>query len=95
MPAPEDIEDEGRRIRRVRLVVDLTASLIMQGALGRQEAEALVGTARRAVLTLFPGSEQTYEIVYAHRFQRLLDEFARPGPAAGATVIPFPEARRT
>jgi hypothetical protein len=95
VPTPEELADETRRIRRVRLVVDLTAGLIMQGGFGRREAEALVGIARQTVLNLFPGSEPTYEIVYARRFQRLLDEFARPEPAAGATVIPFPESRRT
>jgi hypothetical protein len=94
VPTPEELADEARRIRRLRLVVDFTAGLIMQGALGRREAEALVGIARRTVLDLFPGSEQTYEIVYARRFQRLLDEFAGPEPAAGATVIRFPAPRQ-
>jgi hypothetical protein len=94
VPTAEQIEDEARRIGRVRLIVDFTACLIMQGALGRNEAEALVGLARRKVLDLFPGAEGTFQIVYAPRFRRLVDEFARPAAPAKATVIPFPEDPR-
>ena len=91
MATPEQFEDETRRLRHARLIVDLASSLIMQGRLRRSEAEALVGMARRKVLDLFPGGGETFEIVYAPRFRRLVDEFARPDPGPTATVIPFPE----
>ena len=79
-------------MRRVRVIVDLTSSAIMQGRLPRRDAETLVSAARARILDLFPGREHTYELLYARRFRRLLDEFARPQSQAGRsdTIIPFP-----
>lgn len=78
MPTQEELADEARRILRVRTIVDVTSGLIMQTGLRRGEAEALVELARQKVLELFPGREETFAIVYARRFQRLVDEFAGP-----------------
>ena len=94
MPTAEEIQDEARRVDRVRMIVDFTAGLIMQGAMRRSEAEALVGMARRKVLALFPGRDETYEIVCAPRFRRLIEEFTLPDPPTGATVVRFPETFR-
>lgn len=85
MPTPEELADEARRIWRVRTIVDVTSSLIMQSGLRRSEAEALVELARQKVLELFPGREETFAIVYAHRFRRLVDEFARPDASGDAS----------
>lgn len=98
MPTREEIQDEDRRARRARMIVDFTANVIMQSGMRRSEAEALVQAARAAVLELFPGREQTYELLYAGRFRRLLDEFTRPDPpdsGAGGGVVPFPGLPRT
>lgn len=78
LPTSEEIEDERRRARRVRQIVDFTCAMIAQGHLTRDDAEQLVNAARRRILELFPGREQTYEIVCAPRFRRMLDEFSRP-----------------
>lgn len=94
MATREEIEDEARRARRVRRIVDITSNLIMQSAMRRSEAEALVGAARRQVLELFPGRDETYDIVYAPRFRRLVDEFTLPDPPLGV-VVPFPQWRRS
>ena len=56
----------------------------MQSGLRRSEAQGLVELARQKVLELFPGREETFAIVYAHRFRRLVDEFARPDASEGA-----------
>jgi hypothetical protein len=45
------------------------------------------------VLELFPGREETFEIVYARRFQRLVDEFTRPDSRNEAVILPFPVRR--
>ena len=82
------LAEEARRARQLRMVVDLTASVIMQGRLERSEAEELVAAARRRVLELFPDKEATYELILAPRFARLLREFAAPSPPA--RVLPFP-----
>jgi len=78
MATLEELRDEDRRVRRVRLIVDFTSNVIMQSAMARSEAERLVGAVRSRVLELFPGREQTFDLLYTSRFRRLLDEFTRP-----------------
>ena len=87
VPTREQIEDERRRARRVRQIVDFTCALIAQGRLPRNDAEALVDAARVRILELFPGREQTYEIVCAPRFRRMLDEFTPPEPLDRRGVV--------
>jgi len=74
----EALEEEGRRVRLLRTVVDLTTAVLRQGRLERAEAERLVAAARHRVLELFPDKEATYELILAPRFARLLAEFAGP-----------------
>jgi len=85
--SPEAIQDEERRSRRLRLVVDITCSVLMQSQLTRDEAEQIVATARECALDLFPGSEETFDLILAPRFARLMDEFV--GPAAPRKILPF------
>ncbi|MBI4476010.1 MAG: hypothetical protein HY654_02490 [Acidobacteria bacterium] len=77
-PTPEALREEARRARRVRFIVDFTSQVIMQNQPRRAEAEELVAAARENILRLFPGREDTYDLIYAPRFRRLLDEFSRP-----------------
>jgi hypothetical protein len=86
----EAIADERRRLRILRTVVDLTCSVLAQQRMGRAEAEAIVAAARARVLELFPDKEETYELILAPRFARLVDEFTDK-PAA--RVLPFPGRR--
>lgn len=78
MPTREEIEDERLRARRVRQIVDFTCAMIAQSQMARRDAVQLVEAARGRILELFPDGEQTYEIVCAPRFRRLVDEFTRP-----------------
>ena len=80
-------DDEPRRLRVLKMVVDLTTNVLAQGRMSRPEAEALVAATRRRVLELFPDKAETYDLILAPRFARLLDEFA--GPRAG-NVLTFP-----
>jgi hypothetical protein len=66
---------EARQARQLRMVVDLTTAVLMQGRLSRREAEDLIAATRRRALELFPDKEETYEVILAPRFARLLDEF--------------------
>jgi len=92
VPTPEELRDEQRRVRRVQLIVAVASHLIMQERPTRAEGEAIVQAARARILELFPGREETYEILYARRFERLLNEFAREAapPRGPARVLPFP-----
>jgi hypothetical protein len=80
----EEIAEEARRARELRVIVDLACSVIAQGGATRAEAEALVSATRRRALALFPGKEETFDIVLAPRFARLIREFV---PASN--VLPF------
>ena len=76
----EALQDETRRLRMLRTVVDLTTSILQQGRVSRAEAEALVAASRRRILDLFPDKESTYELILAPRFARLVEEFAVAAP---------------
>jgi hypothetical protein len=79
-PTPEAIREESLRIRRLRLIVDLVSSLIRQGDLPLPESVRLVQAVRQQALLLFPGKEETYDLVYAPRFARILRETYRVDP---------------
>jgi hypothetical protein len=81
------VADENRRLRHLRMIVDLTSSLLVQSRMTRAEAEALVAATRRQALELFPDKADTYDLILAPRFARLMNEFV--GPAPGAKVLPF------
>ena len=92
---PEQLVDEERRARKVRHLVDIATNLIMQSNMTRRDAERLVEMIRQQVLELFPGGEQTYEVIYAPRFSRLIREFAGVSDARqGGVMIPFPTPSR-
>ncbi|HLE21173.1 MAG TPA: hypothetical protein VJB88_08670 [Vicinamibacteria bacterium] len=79
-PTEQEIREEIRRRRYLRTLVDFTAQLIRQGGIDRNEAERLVETMRRQILQLFPGKEETFELIYRRRFSRLIDEYVRDDP---------------
>ena len=84
---PDAIQEEEKRARRLRLVVDITCNVLMQARLTRAEAEDVVATAKRCALELFPGKEETFDLILAPRFQRLMDEFI--GPPQPRRILPF------
>ena len=69
-----EIHLENKKIRKLRLMVDLTCAVLRQGRLNREESWALVEGLKRFALTLFPGREETFEIVYRSKFRRIIEE---------------------
>ncbi|HEX8172129.1 MAG TPA: hypothetical protein VF824_16465 [Thermoanaerobaculia bacterium] len=66
---------ERRRIRRVRMIVELTLNLIGSDRTeSHREARCLVDCARKAILELFPGFEQRYERIVRPHFERVLQQ---------------------
>ena len=64
---------ERRRLRRVRMIVELTLNLISSDrTVSHREARCLVDCARKAVLELFPGFEARYERIVQPHFDRVL-----------------------
>lgn len=74
MATPEEILVESRRVRQLQVVVDLVTNLLRQSDLPVEEAAALVAQTRQYALRLFPGREETYDLLYQSRFKRLLAE---------------------
>ena len=61
----------------------------MQSSLPRADAELLVENVRERILDLFPDGAETFEVVYAPRFKRLIAEFAAAPAERRGVVLPF------
>jgi hypothetical protein len=77
-PAPPqssaDIE-EARLIRRMQLMMNLVMQTIAQdSSLSIDEASQMIADARTAALSMFPGKELAYDLIWRPRFQRLMRE---------------------
>jgi hypothetical protein len=80
----ELIREEEKRMRRLRLIVNLTEAVLMQSNLSLPEALNLIENTKKAALSLFPDKEFVYDLVYTPRFRRILDErFTIPGTFSG------------
>lgn len=76
-PTKEEIDEESRRLRRLRIVVNLALGLIAQGQMPIEEAHNLIAATRRLALQLFPGKGEVYDLIYRPKFQRLINEVYR------------------
>ena len=69
------IEDENKQIRRLRFLVDLTFATIAQDYdLTLDQAWEHVLALKGAAVAMFPGKEETFDLLYLPRFSRLLQE---------------------
>lgn len=68
------VEDENRKIRYLKMMVSLGLALLREERLSLREAEEIVESIRRSALRMFSGKESTWEIVYAPRFNRAIEE---------------------
>lgn len=74
MPTDTEILEESRKVRRLQRAVNLAMNIIRQTDMPVEEATEIVAATRRYALRLFPDQEQTYDLIYQPRFQRLLAE---------------------
>ena len=72
------IREENRKLRFLRLMVDLALMEIRSGRLTPGRADKIVENLRRQALTLFPGKETAFDIIYRPRFQRAITETYQP-----------------
>jgi hypothetical protein len=70
----KEIREENRKIRFLRYLVDFSLQSIQQDALSLEEALKVVEEVKRAACNLFPGKEETFELIYRPRFQRIINE---------------------
>ena len=75
----KEVREESRKIRYLRFLVDFSILSIQQDDLLLEEAQAIVENVKRAACSLFPGKEETFELIYRPRFDRTLQE--RFGPS--------------
>jgi len=76
-PTSAEIEEESRRIRRLRIVVNFSLGLIAQGDLPYEEAQEIVTAAKRLAEDLFPGKGHVFELLYRPQFRRLINDLYR------------------
>jgi hemerythrin-like domain-containing protein len=70
----EEILEEQKRINRLRFLVDFTISVILQGNLPLERVHSLVEGLKKHAVTLFPGKEDTFELIYRPRINRAIME---------------------
>ena len=71
----EETLDEGKRIRRLQLMMNMVMQVIAQdGSLSIDEASQMIADSKKAALAMFPDKELAYEILWRPRFQRLMRE---------------------
>lgn len=74
MATEEEIREENRKMRRVRLLVDFTCSLLSQAQLSTPEMLNLVNNTKKKILEYFPDKESTFNLIYKPRFERIIKE---------------------
>jgi len=71
-PTQEEIDDESRRIRRLRILVQLTLETIAGGDLSPEDASRMIAETRNVALDMFPGKENAFDLLYRPKFQRMM-----------------------
>jgi hypothetical protein len=75
MPSKGEIDAERKRVRRLQFMMSMVMNVISQDEeMPVEEASELIASARKAALTMFPGKELAYDLIYRPRFQRLMTE---------------------
>jgi hypothetical protein len=70
----DDLLNEERNIRRLRFVVDFALEFIRTQDIPHETAMGIIEGVRKQALKLFPGKDETFDLIYAPRFKRLLNE---------------------
>jgi hypothetical protein len=73
--SPEELQDEGRKIRRLQMVVNMVTQVIAQDqSVTVEEASEMVADTRRVALGMFPDKELAFNLIFWPRLQRLMRE---------------------
>ncbi len=71
----ELIQEEKKKMRRLRFLVDLTTSVLYQDTdLTVDEARSMIRGVEGAVLRMFPGKKRTFDMLLVPRFERIMYE---------------------
>ena len=70
----EEVKQENRQVRYLRFLVDFCIVSIQQGDVSLGEALKVVEDVKRVACAFFPGKEETFELIYRPRFNRVIQE---------------------
>jgi hypothetical protein len=76
-PTREQIDEESRQIRRLRIAVSLAIQVIAEGDMSLEEAEDLITATRKLAMKYFPGKENVFELLYGAKLRRLITAIYR------------------
>jgi len=71
-PTQAEIDDESRRMRRLRILVYLALDTIASGSLSAEEAAGMAAATRKLALDMFPGKERAFDLLYRPKFQQVM-----------------------
>ncbi len=69
-----EIKEENRKVRFLRYLADFSLRSVQEDDLSIEEALKIVEDVKRAACHLFPGKEETFELIYRPRFNRAIQE---------------------
>jgi hypothetical protein len=70
----KELIEEEKKLRRLRFIVDFALQYVSTQNVTQDEALRVVEGVRKHALKLFPGKEETFDLIYAPRFRRALNE---------------------
>ena len=71
----EERAEEQKLIRRLQMMMNMVMQVIAQDpSLTIDDAAQMIADSRKAALTMFPGKELAYDLIWRPRFQRLMRE---------------------
>jgi hypothetical protein len=71
----EERQEEQRKLRRLQLLLNMTLSVFRQDPnLTLAQANAMIANCKAAALAMFPDKESTFDLLYAPRLRRAVDE---------------------
>jgi hypothetical protein len=74
----EELKEEEQKLRRLRFIADFSIQFILTQDITHDQAISIVEGVRKQALKLFPGKEEVFDMIYAPRFKRTLnDKFKR------------------
>ena len=91
--AQKAIAIENRKVRGLKRAVDAAYALILQADITIDEALDIVNATKRRALSLFPDKERTYNLIYAPRLLRAVQERFGRGNNGGSRDSASDESR--
>ncbi|HAG50306.1 MAG: hypothetical protein A2X87_00860 [Deltaproteobacteria bacterium GWC2_42_51] len=74
MPTTDEIKQEDKKLRYLKLMVDFNMAVIAQTHMPIEEAHKIVSSVKEFAVRLFPEKGEVFDMVYGARFKRLINE---------------------